>query len=86
MTDIVQRREDMSCNGTLTVCIDCDGDMNIAIFEESTGSYASAEFCTRFGGGKSPRTHKALKALYEAMIEDNSDPFCISRNGRNFGE
>lgn len=75
MGKAIGRKEDMSKNGRLEVFRQDDGDICIAIIDEN-GNRAGVEFCTRFGGGgKSPRTLKALNNLALAIMEDNlEDP------------
>lgn len=49
---------------------------------------AQVEFCTHSGGGRSPRTLKALWELVRAMAEDNADPMgktgCVRYSGADF--
>lgn len=58
----------------MTVLLDGDCDACVSIWDQETGqgSLAGIEFCTAFGGGKSPRTRDALVALMVAMEEDNA--------------
>lgn len=80
-----ERFEDMSPRGRLQVLQQSDGDMIVCIIEDPdsrgccAGLSASVEFCT--SGGKSPKTLAALRALMEAMAEDNADPRCAGRRG-----
>ncbi len=73
----VERFEDMSPRGRLRLTIQPDGDVIVTIVPdpdggERMGYMKSVEFTTPGGGGGgSERTHRALRALYEAMIEDN---------------
>ena len=85
MSDSVQRLEDMSRLGNLTVHIDNDGDMCVSVYDEDNQSISDVEFCTGLGGGRSPRTRDALRKLFDAMMEDNNDPHCDGRKGRDFG-
>ena len=76
---VVERREDMSAKGHLSLLWQDDGDIIVAAYaqNQSTGLIehnAGVEFCT--SGGKSPRTLRALAALFRAMEEDNADPNC----------
>lgn len=81
-----ERKEDMSPDGKLMLIVQADGDVIVSVTssDEGTGAHASIEFCTPFsGGGGSPRTHKALLALVEAMQADNQDAACQQRSGRD---
>lgn len=71
----IARKEDMSTSGRLRLLRQDDGDMCVAIIDEE-GTMASVEYCTPgTGGGKSPKTLHALRALALAMMEDNqADP------------
>ena len=71
----IVRKEGMSVSGRLRLLRQEDGDMCVAIIDDE-GNEASVEFCTPgFGGGKSPKTLAALRALALAMMEDNKqDP------------
>jgi len=71
----IVRKEDMSVSGRLRLLRQEDGDMCVAVIDDE-GNEASIEFCTPgFGGGKSPKTLAALRALALAMMEDNEhDP------------
>lgn len=71
----IVRKEDMSVSGRLRLLRQEDGDMCVAVIDDE-GNEASVEFCTPgFGGGKSPKTLAALRALALAMMEDNEqDP------------
>jgi hypothetical protein len=76
-----ERLEDMSQHGALRLHLADDGD--IVVVCESEGNTGRVEFCNCGpGGGKSPRTHKALIALYEAMKADNEDHTCNPRRGK----
>ena len=77
--DYVERYEDMSPLGRLRVFQQDDGDMIICAIADD-GASESVEFCN--SGGKSPRTLAALRALMNAMEEDNKDPMCIGRRGK----
>jgi hypothetical protein len=74
---IVERVEDMSAVGTLQLIQQDDGDIIVSVSEDASGlrgPYASVEFCLPgSGGGHSPRTHAALRALMEAMEADRND-------------
>jgi hypothetical protein len=73
----VKRREDMSARGFMRVIIQDDGDAIVAVHEERDGLVqpgSSAEFCVpSTGGGHSPKTWNALRALYVAMLEDEKE-------------
>lgn len=73
----VQRNDDMHPPGdaVLRLTVQQDGDVIVALEapDPTTGkaAYATAEFCTPgTGGGRSPRTHAALRALALAMQQD----------------
>jgi len=75
-----ERREDMSPDGALRIHLADDGDVLVVC--EAEGRTGRVEFCNCGpGGGKSPRTHKALIALFEAMKQDNEDRTCDPRRG-----
>lgn len=70
------RNEDMSPDGKLTVIMQEDGDLIVAIDSyDAMGfrSSASAEFCTHGGGGYSKHTREALIKLAEAIEKDNKE-------------
>ena len=71
----VERLEDMSVRGRLRLLQQEDGDIIVAVQSEKNGMLQigdAVEFCTTgMGGGKSPRTLAALRALMVAMEEDN---------------
>ncbi|TXT24394.1 MAG: hypothetical protein FD131_4991 [Rhodocyclaceae bacterium] len=71
----IVRKEDMSVSGRLRLLRQEDGDMCVSVIEDD-GNQASVEFCAPVsGGGKSPKTLAALRALALAMMEDNQhDP------------
>ena len=73
----IERIEDMSPSGRLVVHRQSDGDMIVAIWPDSKehpySGVVSAEFCTYGGGGRSPNTLKALRALFEAIELDNKE-------------
>ena len=79
MTKRVSRNEDMSVGGKLVLIQQNDGDVIVCIQPDSEdrdyeGSPfgVSVEFCsTGIGGGRSPRTLKALKQLIKAIDLDN---------------
>ena len=50
-----------------------DGDVCLGVIE---GAWpVSVQFCTLLGGGRSPRTLRALRALFDAVAADNeADP------------
>lgn len=67
--DMVERRDDMG-NGKLRLVLDGDGDVSVALVLPGHG-FLDVEFCTPgIGGGKSPRTWKALRDLFAAMVAD----------------
>lgn len=73
----VKRNEDMSRNGKLVVIQQEYGDMIVAIHPDPDADFMarfSVEFCVvGSGGGRSPKTIKALRSLMIAMEEDNQD-------------
>lgn len=75
MTEVIERLEDMSIKGRLRLYLQEDGDIIIAVHEQTSdglvGCGESVEFCT--SGGKSPRTLAALRMLAEAMRQDNAE-------------
>lgn len=77
-TIAVDRKEDMSPTGFLRLFMQPDGDVLVSVTAENmhgeTRGPLCVEFCTRAGGGRSPRTLKALHDLMRAMAEDNADP------------
>ena len=87
MTDWTGRKEDMSPDGRLRVWRQDDGDMIVEVlkFYDDNGSplkdsrgnrtmeRASVEFCTFNGGGHSPHTLQALRALMDAIKKDNEE-------------
>lgn len=89
MTAFAERFEDMSQRGRLRIWQQEDGDMIVEIVPDPNrreivrfGNPAHVEFCQPgFGGGKSPRTVEALRALMRAMADDNADPACSGRRG-----
>ena len=75
---IVERCEDMSPTGTLKLIMEPDGDMIVVVRPDpddpmqSTVMGCSVQFTFPYsGGGRSPRTRKALVALMDAMYLDN---------------
>ena len=69
MRDMVERRDDMG-SGKLRLVIDGDGDVCVALVLPGHG-FLDVEFCVPgTGGGKSPRTHRALRELFKAMVAD----------------
>lgn len=75
VNELIGRVEDMSQTGRLVVLRQDDGDYCVSIVDAS-GVQADVEFCLPgSGGGRSPRTLEALRALAVAMLEDNrADP------------
>ena len=77
MTRTVTRREDMSPRGYLKVLQQDDGDIIVAVYPEENGLIqpgGSVEFCAPgAGGGRSPNTLAALRALMVAIEKDNSE-------------
>lgn len=74
----VGRMGDMAPPGRshMTVGFDADGDVCVSIWDQEHGQHgalAGIEFCTSFGGGRSPRTRDALVALMVAMEADNAE-------------
>jgi hypothetical protein len=87
---IAERFEDMSPRGRLRVLQQDDGDMIVCVIEDMesgtscAGLSASVEFCT--SGGKSPKTLAALRALMQAMADENeSNPHCRRRGEIGLG-
>jgi hypothetical protein len=74
---IVERNEDMSRHGRLRLIQEDDGDIIVSIVPDPTEGLSgmfSAQFCTiGSGGGKSPKTLAALRALMQAMEDDNGE-------------
>lgn len=71
---LVQRPEDMSPDGRLSLYKDVDGDIHIKVIPPTgrENDYApSVEFVTHCQ--RSPRTVAALQALHEAMRLDNEE-------------
>jgi hypothetical protein len=67
---MVVRRDDMSNCAKLVVHRQPDGDMLVTVIDER-GHIAGVEFCSvGMGGGRSPKTLEALRALQHAMAED----------------
>ena len=67
---VIERKEDMSPDGSMRLFVDNSGDMCISV-QDDEGNVVSVEFCTPFiGGGGSPKTFKALQNLFLAMLED----------------
>jgi hypothetical protein len=73
----VTRIEDMSARGRMRVLQQTDGDIIVAVYSEENGVVQrgeAVEFCTTgAGGGRSPHTLMALRALMDAMEKDNSE-------------
>lgn len=73
----VERHEDMSRLGRLVLILQPDGDVIVAITpdpEARSWERQSVEFCLPgSGGGRSPKTLRALKLLATAMKEDNAE-------------
>lgn len=74
----VGRMGDMAPPGRshMTVMFDADSDVCVSIWDQEHaqhGALAGIEFCTSFGGGRSPRTRDALVALMVAMEADNAE-------------
>lgn len=87
---IAERFEDMSPRGRLRVIQQDDGDMIVEVVEDMdsqgccAGLSASVEFCT--SGGKSPKTREALRALMQAMADENAiNVHCTRRGERGMG-
>jgi hypothetical protein len=71
---LVDRRDDMSPDGRLSLYKDVDGDIHVKVIPpmERKDDYApSVEFVTHCA--RSPRTIEALQALFEAMRLDNEE-------------
>jgi hypothetical protein len=56
--------------GRLAVVIEDDGDVVLAITPPSKHQ-GHLEFCTGMGGGRSPKVLRALRALAQAIKEEN---------------
>ena len=90
MSQIVERLEDMSPCGFLRLILQTDGDVIVVVSPDPSdtdqkffaGTARQVEICTHAGGGKSPRTLKALHALFDAMVQDNQDSKCDGRKGK----
>ena len=90
---IVDRKESVSPNGRLQLIIEPDGDVIVSVYpdpdEQGLGEESipgTVQICTPFsGGGGSPRTHRALLALFRAMSEDNADEMYGNRRGDHPG-
>jgi hypothetical protein len=63
--------------GKLLLSTDSDGDIHLEVVPHPNALplHTSVEFCTRFGGGRSPAVNLALRALREAIRQENErDP------------
>ena len=87
---MAERFEDMSQRGRLQVLQQDDGDVIVTVIEDMdsrgpcAGLGASVEFCT--SGGKSPKTLAALRALMQAIADENAErPHCTRRGERGMG-
>lgn len=76
----VDRLEDMSPDGKLTLVIEPDGDIVVEVTTWTSPSggqmfrQAQVQFCAcGSGGGRSPETRKALLALFQAIEKDNRE-------------
>jgi HAMP domain-containing protein len=71
---IIERNEAMSPTGRLALLLQPDGDVVVAVRPDPEELHqTSVEFCQpSSGGGRSPATIRALRALAEAMREDNA--------------
>jgi hypothetical protein len=71
---IIERNEDMSPMGRLALVLQEDGDVIVAVRPDPEERHqTSVEFCQpSSGGGRSPATIRALRALAVAMKEDNA--------------
>jgi hypothetical protein len=71
---IIERNEDMSPMGRLALVLQEDGDVIVAVRPDPEELHQnSVEFCQPFsGGGRSPATIRALRALAVAMKKDNA--------------
>lgn len=84
--DRVERRDDMSASGKLTVMLQRDGDVVVNVCKGETvqeWESATVEFCAGGGGGgRSMRTREALIALMVAMEADNAErPIAVADGG-----
>lgn len=77
--DRVERRDDMSPDGKLTLMLQRDGDVVVSIVKGYSDDMerfetADVEFCAGGGGGgRSMKTREALVALMVAMESDNEE-------------
>lgn len=71
---VVERLEDMSPDGLLSMCMDGEGDIHIAVIPpkgKSTAVAPSIEFVAHCP--RSRHTLSALRALMQAMARDNAE-------------
>lgn len=79
------RLEDMSPKGHLRVTLDESSDVLAEVFDGEC--FAHVEFCAGAGGGgKSPRTRRALIALMVAIEEDNVADVVGARHHPRYGD
>jgi hypothetical protein len=70
---VVSRPEDMSPSGGMTLMLQADGDVIVAV-HDGEANESCVEYCTPMsGGGRSRHTLRALKLLALAMARDNED-------------
>lgn len=77
-SESASRKEDMSTRGQLCIVIEAEGDIHVSVIEDdgdgNLDKSASVIFCNCVtGGGRSPRTLKALQDLKIAMDLDNKE-------------
>ncbi len=81
----ISRKEDMSPRGYLQLYMEHDSDIIVTVSEDDEdmdrSGFATVQFCTYSGGGKSQRTLAALRQLAEAMALDSKED--QSRKGVN---
>lgn len=74
---LMGRRDDMHADGRLLLLKQPDGDVCVSIV--FADRRASLEFCVPgTGGGRSPRTFRALNQLILAMLDDNCETPAIA--------
>lgn len=81
MSEPVERLEDMSPDGRLTLWMQDDGDVVLSITTATSAwgirgplpNMLQVEFCTYAGGGRSQHTRKALINLMDAIRKDNQE-------------
>ena len=83
-----RRYEDMSPEGYIEVLQEEDGDVILVVYgneplDINEYVYTSVQFCTFGGGGRSANVRKALLALRDAIVADNTEsPQYRGRKGK----